>query len=68
LPTIAVVLRGPRGSGRRAAAQGFVMHDEIETVFERFEIVCPPEIADIGKPGDVIDAEYVDVDESKRPN
>ncbi len=32
--------------GRRAAAQGFQMHDEIETMFERFEIVWPPEIAD----------------------
>jgi len=32
---------------RRAAAQGFQMHDEIETIFERFEIVWPPEIADI---------------------
>jgi uncharacterized protein YhfF len=32
--------------GRRAAAEGFHMHDEIETVFERFEIVWPPEIAD----------------------
>jgi uncharacterized protein YhfF len=37
---------------RRAAAQGFVMHDEIETVFERFEVVWPPEIADTGKPGE----------------
>jgi uncharacterized protein YhfF len=40
--------------GRRAATQGFVMHDEIETVFERFEIVWPPAIADIGKPGGAI--------------
>ena len=32
--------------GRRAAAQGFAMHDEIETMFERFEVVWPPEIAD----------------------
>jgi uncharacterized protein YhfF len=32
--------------GRHAAAQGFSMHDEIETVFERFEVVWPPEIAD----------------------
>jgi len=24
------------------------MHDEVETVFERFEIVWPPEIADAG--------------------
>ena len=36
--------------GRRAAARGFPMHDEIETVFERFEIVWPPEIADISPP------------------
>ena len=32
--------------GRRAAREGFVMHDRIETVFERFEIVWPPEAAD----------------------
>lgn len=32
--------------GRRAAVQGFPMHDEIETVFERFVIVWPPEVAD----------------------
>jgi uncharacterized protein YhfF len=32
--------------GRRAEAQGFKMHDEIETVFERFTVVWPPEIAD----------------------
>ena len=38
--------------GRRAAAQGFRMHDEIETMFERFEIVWPPEIADGCKPLD----------------
>ena len=38
--------------GRRAAAQGFQMHDEIETVFERFKIVWPPEIADGRKPLD----------------
>jgi hypothetical protein len=25
---------------------GFQMHDEIETVFERFTVVWPPEIAD----------------------
>src|SRR6267378_1319643 len=36
--------------GRRAAAQGFQMHDEIETMFERFEVVWPPEIADRRKP------------------
>ncbi len=35
--------------GRRAAAQGFQIHDEIETVFERFEIVWPPEIADVSQ-------------------
>lgn len=29
-----------------AARGGFAMHDDIETVFERFEIVWPPEIAD----------------------
>jgi uncharacterized protein YhfF len=34
--------------GRRAAAQGFQMHDEIETMFERFKLVWPPEIADVG--------------------
>src|SRR6266566_4491667 len=33
--------------GRRAAAQAYRMHDEIETIFERFEIIWPPEIADI---------------------
>jgi hypothetical protein len=32
--------------GRQAAREGFVMHDGIETVFERFEIVWPPELAD----------------------
>jgi uncharacterized protein YhfF len=32
--------------GRRAEAQGFQMHDEIETVFERFTVVWPREIAD----------------------
>ena len=37
--------------GRRAAVQGFAMHDEIETVFERFEVVWPPEIADSRKAG-----------------
>jgi uncharacterized protein YhfF len=36
--------------GRRAAVQDFQMHDEIETMFERFEVVWPPEIADGGKP------------------
>ena len=32
--------------GRCAEAQGFQMHDEIETVFERFAVVWPAEIAD----------------------
>jgi uncharacterized protein YhfF len=32
--------------GRRAEAEGFAMHDEIETVFERFKVVWPPEAAD----------------------
>lgn len=36
-----------RSFGRRAAAEGFQMYDEIETVFERFEIVWPAEIADV---------------------
>jgi uncharacterized protein YhfF len=36
--------------GRYAAAHGFRMHDEIETMFERFEIVWPPEIADADRP------------------
>jgi uncharacterized protein YhfF len=36
--------------GRHAAVEGFRMHDEIETTFERFEIVWPPEIADVGRP------------------
>jgi uncharacterized protein YhfF len=41
--------------GRRAAAQGLHMHDEIETMFERFQVVWPPEIADISRPaGDAI--------------
>jgi uncharacterized protein YhfF len=35
---------------RYAIAQGFQMHDEIETMFERFEIVWPAEIADVGRP------------------
>lgn len=37
---------------RRAAQQGFQMHDQIETVFERFEVVWPPEIADFGRSPD----------------
>jgi uncharacterized protein YhfF len=32
--------------GRYAEAHGFHMHDEIETVFERFTVVWPAEIAD----------------------
>lgn len=32
--------------GRQAAREGFDLHDEIETVFERFEILWPPELAD----------------------
>jgi uncharacterized protein YhfF len=32
--------------GRQASVQGFQMHDEIETVFERFEVVWPSETAD----------------------
>jgi uncharacterized protein YhfF len=39
---------------RRAAAEGIQMHDEIETVFERFEIVWPPEIADRRKSGGIV--------------
>ena len=31
----------------QAAQEGFEMSDEIETVFERFEIVWPPEVADV---------------------
>jgi uncharacterized protein YhfF len=31
---------------RQAGREGFVFHDEIETVFERFEVVWPPEAAD----------------------
>ncbi len=30
----------------QAKRQGFEMHDEIETVFERFTVVWPPEVAD----------------------
>ena len=36
--------------GRQAVAEGFRMHDEIETVFERFEVVWPAEIADARAP------------------
>ena len=32
--------------GAQAAREGFEMRDDIETVFERFEIVWPPEAAD----------------------
>ena len=35
-----------RHFGRQAAREGFVMHDRIATVFERFAVVWPPEIAD----------------------
>lgn len=31
----------------QASREGFEMSDEIETVFERFEIVWPPEVADV---------------------
>jgi len=31
----------------QAAQEGFEMSDEIETVFERFEIVWPPDVADV---------------------
>jgi uncharacterized protein YhfF len=31
---------------RQAAREGFEFHDRIETVFERFAIVWPPELAD----------------------
>jgi uncharacterized protein YhfF len=31
---------------RQAAGEGFTMHDDIETVFERFEVVWPPHLAD----------------------
>ncbi len=44
---------------RRAAAEGFQMHDEIETIFERFEIVWPPEIADINRPRDEADSRRI---------
>jgi uncharacterized protein YhfF len=37
---------------RRAAEQGFQMHDQIETMFERFEVVWPPEIADFNRSPD----------------
>src|SRR4051812_22275166 len=37
---------------RRAAEQGFQMHDQIETMFERFEVVWPPEIADFSRSPD----------------
>jgi uncharacterized protein YhfF len=36
--------------GRRAEAEGFSMHDEIETVFERFVVVWPAGIADAPLP------------------
>ncbi len=31
---------------RAAAEENFTMHDGIETVFERFEVVWPPDLAD----------------------
>jgi uncharacterized protein YhfF len=31
---------------RQAAREGFAFHDRIETVFERFAVVWPPEVAD----------------------
>jgi uncharacterized protein YhfF len=31
---------------RQAAREGFAFHDRIETVFERFAVVWPPEAAD----------------------
>ena len=40
-------LRGHRAFfARQAASEGFDMHDGIETVFERFTVVWPPELAD----------------------
>ncbi|MFM0290019.1 ASCH domain-containing protein [Paraburkholderia megapolitana] len=33
--------------GAQAAEDSFDMHDQIDTVFERFEIVWPPAIADV---------------------
>ena len=32
--------------GRQARCEGFTRHDGIETIFERFTIVWPPEVAD----------------------
>ena len=32
--------------GRQAQREGFDLHDDIAVVFERFEIVWPPEVAD----------------------
>ncbi len=37
------------GFARQAKAQGFAFSDDIETVFERFEVVWPPEVADAGR-------------------
>ena len=46
-------LEAHRGYFRRQAArEGFAMHDAIETVFERFEVVWPLAIADRGKAGE----------------
>jgi uncharacterized protein YhfF len=40
-------LRGHRSYfSRQAAREGFDFHDRIETVFERFTIVWPPDVAD----------------------
>jgi len=40
-------LRAHRGFfSRQAAREGFEFHDRIETVFERFAVVWPPELAD----------------------
>ena len=34
---------------RQAKAQNFAFSDDIETVFERFEVVWPPAVADVGR-------------------
>lgn len=34
---------------RQAAQEGFEMSDDIETVFERFEIVWPPQYSDVSR-------------------
>jgi uncharacterized protein YhfF len=33
--------------GRQALRESFDMHDEVAVVFERFEVVWPPELADV---------------------